>query len=184
MGSHSGSEASSPPLSASSSCSTFDLQTPLTELSELYQRSAEDVTDRNYIVVVGGLGYIGSHTCLELLKAGHNIIIIDNLSNSYRTVYEKIELLAKRHYDKLREPLPHLRLYEADYRDQNAMKNIFNEYVEPCLSPLPPSTIMQSSKIRGVIHFGGYKSVSESIQEPLKYYSNSKDCPECLTKQR
>jgi UDP-glucose 4-epimerase len=70
--------------------------------------------------------------------------------------------------------MPHLRFYESDYRDQSAMREIFKEYVEPQISPRrldgnPPI----SSRIRGIIHFGGYKSVSESIQEPLKYYANN-----------
>jgi UDP-glucose 4-epimerase len=166
--------ASSPVHSHSSSLS--DLFTPLTERSTLFNESFEDLRlpDRNFIVVVGGLGYIGSHTCLELLKAGHNIIIIDNLSNSYRSVYDRIEILAKLYYEDRCESMPHLRFYESDYRDQTAMREMLQEYVEPPLSSSRPNgNGHASSRIRGVIHFGAYKSVSESIQEPLKYYANN-----------
>jgi len=174
MDGQSASGASSPRDSHSSSISELD--TPLTERSTLFSDSQDDLglLSRNFIAVVGGLGYIGSHTCLELLKAGHNILIIDNLSNSYRSVYDRLEILAKRYYETQCEPMPQLRFYESDYRDQTAMREILNEYAETNISsPSHSKNADASSRIRGVIHFGAYKSVSESIQEPLKYYANN-----------
>jgi len=174
MDSQSDSGASSPRHSPSSSIS--GVGTPSTERSTLFRPSIEDLqpSDGHYIAIVGGLGYIGSHTCLELLKAGYNIIIIDNLSNSYRSVYDRLGILAKRHYETRCEPLPEMQLYVADYRDNSAITKILDEYVEtPILSRFGRGDTSTESKIRGVIHFGAYKSVSESIQEPLKYYANN-----------
>lgn len=166
--------SSSPGHSPSSSLS--ELGTPGTPISTLFGDSFEDlqVSNREYVAVVGGLGYIGSHTCLEMLKAGYNIIIIDNLSNSFRSVYTRIETLAKTHFETRCESMPQMRLHESDYRDEVAMRQILEEYVRPSTpSHLPEDQPRVISKIRGVIHFGGYKSVSESIQEPLKYYANN-----------
>jgi UDP-glucose 4-epimerase len=167
MDSHSDSGASSPRHSHSSSISEF---------STLFSPSIEDLqpSEGHYIAIVGGLGYIGSHTCLELLKAGYNIIIIDNLSNSYRSVYDRLGVLAKSHYETRCEPMPEMKLYEADYRDKIRITKILEEYVEPAIpSRFSRGNTGIASKIRGVIHFGAYKSVSESIQEPLKYYANN-----------
>jgi UDP-glucose 4-epimerase len=109
-----------------------------------------------------------------LLKAGYNIIIIDNLSNSYRSVYDRLGVLAKSHYETRCEPMPEMKLYEADYRDKIRITKILEEYVEPAIpSRFSRGNTGIASKIRGVIHFGAYKSVSESIQEPLKYYANN-----------
>ena len=167
-------EASSPSHSPSSSVSDFD--TPLTERSTLFGESTPDLlpNDRQFIAVVGGLGYIGSHTCLELLKAGYNIIIIDNLANSYESVYERLSTLVTIHYKARFEPTPIMRFHEADYRDENAITEILKEYVEvPHLLDRAHHNDRLSSRIKGVIHFGAFKSVSESIQEPLKYYANN-----------
>lgn len=176
MDGHLDSGASSPGHSHSSSISESDFSTPSTERSTLFSPSVEDLQpfEGHYIAIVGGLGYIGSHTCLELLKAGYNIIIIDNLSNSYRSVYDRLGTLAKSHYETRCEPMPEMSLYEADYRDKTAITKILEEYVCP---PVPSRFNIGdtgiASKIRGVIHFGAFKSVSESIQEPLKYYANN-----------
>lgn len=174
MDSHPNSGGSSPRHSPSSSISGFG--TPSTERSTLFSPSVEDLQPAagHYIAIVGGLGYIGSHTCLELLKAGYNIVIIDNLSNSYRTVYDRLHVLAKQHYETRCEPMPEMQFYEADYRDKIAIAKILEDYVElPMPSHFGGGHTHTASKIRGVIHFGGYKSVSESIQEPLKYYANN-----------
>ncbi|TVY83393.1 UDP-glucose 4-epimerase [Lachnellula suecica] len=164
----------SPQLSPSSSVS--ELSSPGTEISTLFCSSFTNLPypDQQFIAVVGGLGYIGSHTCLELLKAGENIIIIDNLSNSFRGVYDRLGLLSKRHYEGRKQDAPTMRFYEADYRDESTIRHILSDYVKPaqlCTTGDDDSVI--SSTIKGVIHFGAYKSVSESIQNPLKYYANN-----------
>jgi len=134
-----------------------------------------------YILVVGGLGYIGSHTSLELVKAGHNIIIVDNLSNSYRTVLDKLHQLKDEHFNLQHGRLPHpsIQFHEVDYRDQATMNLILSKYTihehieshndrwsnEFEFSP--------RSMISSVIHFAAYKSVAESIKQSLRYYSNN-----------
>ena len=100
------------------------------------------------ILVTGGLGYIGSHTIVELIESGYEVIIIDNLSNS------KIETL-----DKLKKITgKDILFYEKDVCDKKALREIFSKH-----------------KIDGVIHFAGYKAVGESVEKPLKYYRNNID---------
>ena len=100
------------------------------------------------ILVTGGLGYIGSHTVVELLDNNYDVVIIDNLSNS------KIETL-----DKLKKITgKDIKYYQDDVCDKKALKKIFKE-----------------NKIDGVIHFAGYKAVGESVSKPLKYYRNNID---------
>ena len=100
------------------------------------------------ILVTGGCGYIGSHTCCELLNKGHNVIIIDNLSNSKKEVVNYIKEITGRD----------VTLYIGDVCDKNLLRKIFNE-----------------NKIDSVIHFAGYKAVGESVKLPLKYYRNNLD---------
>jgi UDP-glucose 4-epimerase len=148
MDSQPDSRSPSPGHSPSSSVSEID-----TPLSTIYD-SFEDlqISNREYIAVVGGLGYIGSHTCLELLKSGYNVVIIDNLSNSFRSVYTRIETLAKNHFERRCESMPQMRLYESDYRDEVAMRQILEEYVGPSTTPhLPDDQPWVTSKIRGEI---------------------------------
>lgn len=100
------------------------------------------------ILVTGGCGYIGSHTCCELLNKGHNVIIIDNLSNSKKGVVNYIKEITGRD----------VTLYIGDVCDKDLLRKIFNE-----------------NKIDSVIHFAGYKAVGESVKLPLKYYRNNLD---------
>ena len=100
------------------------------------------------ILVTGGCGYIGSHTCCELLNKGHNFIIIDNLSNSKKEVVNYIKEITGRD----------VTLYIGDVCDKDLLRKIFNE-----------------NKIDSVIHFAGYKAVGESVKLPLKYYRNNLD---------
>ena len=100
------------------------------------------------ILVTGGCGYIGSHTCCELLNKGHNVIIIDNLSNSKKEVVNYIKEITGRD----------VTLYIGDVCDKDLLRKIFNE-----------------NKINSVIHFAGYKAVGESVKLPLKYYRNNLD---------
>lgn len=98
------------------------------------------------ILVTGGTGFIGSHTVVELIEAGHEPIIVDNLSNSSPKVLDDIKTITGT------KPA----FYEADIRDKAALEKIFAE-----------------NKIDAVIHFAGLKAVGESVQIPLEYYHNN-----------
>lgn len=99
------------------------------------------------ILVTGGLGYIGSHTVIELAQSGYEPLIIDNLSNSSYSVLHRLETIAGKPF-----------IFEKiDLNDQAAMKNLFVRYPD----------------IRGVIHFAASKAVGESIEKPLLYYRNN-----------
>ena len=95
------------------------------------------------VLVTGGAGYIGSHTCVELLKAGHEVFVIDNLSNGHETALERVRLITN----------CELQFTNADIRDANALDKIFNTF-----------------KPDSVIHFAGLKAVGESTADPIKYY--------------
>lgn len=164
----------SPSRSLRSSFSDL-VDTPSTARSVLFddRLDAVGLEDPEYILVVGGLGYIGSHTCLELLKAGQNIIIVDNLSNSFPSVYDRISSLATTYHEERCQSPPLMRLCEADYRNATAMADILGQYVKTASSPGADSANPTQSSIKGVIHFAAYKSVTESIANPLKYYANN-----------
>lgn len=98
------------------------------------------------ILITGGAGYIGSHTAVALVNAGFEPIIIDNFSNSEKTVLNGLEKILNRS----------VKCYEGDCNDREMVKNIFKE-----------------NNISGVIHFAASKAVGESTQIPLKYYSNN-----------
>ncbi len=100
------------------------------------------------VLLTGGLGYIGSHTCVELLNAGHQAVIADNLSNSRVTVLDSIE--------KITGKRP--KFYEIDVCDRDAVERVFSE-----------------NEIDAVIHFAGLKAVGESCRIPLRYYRNNLD---------
>lgn len=98
------------------------------------------------ILVTGGAGYIGSHTCVELLEAGHEIVVVDNLSNSKEEAVHRIMRLTNRVFP----------FYAADITDKESVRRIFRDH-----------------SIEAVIHFAGLKAVGESVQLPLKYYSQN-----------
>lgn len=100
------------------------------------------------ILVTGGTGFIGSHTCVELINSGYEVVIIDNLSNSSIDVIDKIEKITGV------KPI----FYEGDVRDKEMLDKIFSDY-----------------KIDSVIHFAGFKAVGESVAKPLMYYRNNLD---------
>lgn len=100
------------------------------------------------ILVTGGAGYIGSHTCVELLKSGWDVIIADNFSNSDRDVPRRIEKIAGKA----------VKVYDIDVQDKKALDAVFCE-----------------NKIDAVIHFAGFKAVGESCAKPLMYYRNNLD---------
>ena len=98
------------------------------------------------ILVTGGLGYIGSHTCVELLKKGERVIVLDNLSNSKIETIDKITKITGKSFV----------FYKADLLDEAAVEQVFEE-----------------NKIDAVIHFAGLKAVGESVEKPLLYYRNN-----------
>ena len=125
---------------------------------------------------IGGLGYIGSHTSLELLKDGFNVIIVDNLSNSYEGTLEKIRLLASEYCHSEGRNMPQLIFHKADYRSSE-MRNILQKYSyseqSNGLNGSRANATSRISRISGIIHFAAYKSVVESIRSPLSYYQNN-----------
>ncbi|KAF4502911.1 UDP-glucose 4-epimerase [Fusarium agapanthi] len=114
-----------------------------------------------YVLVVGGLGYIGSHTTWELLKEGSNVAVIDNLSNAFVNVLDTLNDLTDQRFSISRRR-PDLHFYEADFRDDAKIQEILSRY-----------SSLSGSRIKRVIHFAAHKSVSESIEQPLKYYDNN-----------
>lgn len=98
------------------------------------------------ILVTGGAGYIGSHTCLELLNAGYEVVVVDNLCNSSEEAVKRVEKIAGKP----------VKFYQADILDREALEKIFS-----------------SEKIDSVIHFAGLKAVGESVAKPLEYYHNN-----------
>ncbi|MBP3920342.1 MAG: UDP-glucose 4-epimerase GalE [Bacilli bacterium] len=100
------------------------------------------------ILVTGGTGYIGSHTCVELLNNGYEVVIIDNFSNSKPEVIEKIKTITGKN----------ISFYEGDVCNKELLNKIFDE-----------------NKIDAAIHFAGYKAVGESVSKPLMYYRNNID---------
>lgn len=98
------------------------------------------------ILVTGGAGYIGSHTCLELLNSGFDVVVIDNFSNSKITSLKRVEALTQKK----------IIFIEGDVRDRDCLTNIFTTH-----------------QIDAVIHFAGLKAVGESVSFPLRYYDNN-----------
>ena len=98
------------------------------------------------ILLPGGAGFIGSHTAIELLNAGKDIIIIDNFSNSKPEVLEAIKKITGKDF----------KFYEMDYLDNQKLEKVFEE-----------------NKIEAVLNFAGFKAVGESVEKPLMYYRNN-----------
>ena len=98
------------------------------------------------ILVTGGAGFIGSHTCVELLNAGYQVVVVDNLSNSSEKSLERVKEITGKE----------LTFYKADILDKEALDKIFD-----------------TEAIDAVIHFAGLKAVGESVQKPLEYYQNN-----------
>jgi UDP-glucose 4-epimerase len=170
-------------LELSSPSSSSSVSTPDTEKSLLLDDPTNPflhgvAQHDGYILVVGGLGYIGSHTTWELVKQGYNVIIIDNLSNSFRNVLDRLQSLMAEHF-KTSEHRPSIEFHEGDYRDQPTMKIILSQYTRSSKYSLESDNWesevenLHQSSITGVIHFAAHKAVKESIQQPLKYYSNN-----------
>ncbi len=98
------------------------------------------------ILVTGGAGYIGSHTCVELLEAGYDVVVVDNLYNASQKSIERVKEITGKD----------LTFYQADILDEEALDKIFDK-----------------EKVDGVIHFAGLKAVGESVAKPLEYYKNN-----------
>lgn len=98
------------------------------------------------VLVTGGAGYIGSHTCVELSAAGHKAIVVDNLCNSNRQALQRVEKISNQS----------LSFYQLDICDAQALRQVFSEH-----------------SIDAVIHFAGLKAVGESVAQPLRYYHNN-----------
>ena len=98
------------------------------------------------ILVTGGAGYIGSHTCIEMQNAGYDVIVIDNLDNSSSESLARVEKITGKA----------VKFYEEDVRNKEALRQIFKE-----------------NEIEAVIHFAGLKAVGESVREPIMYYDNN-----------
>lgn len=98
------------------------------------------------ILVTGGAGYIGSHTCLELIKAGHQVVVVDNLVNSHEKAIRRVQQLAGRSFP----------FFMLDVCDEEKLDHVFEEHHIDC-----------------AIHFAGLKAVGESVSIPLRYYANN-----------
>ena len=98
------------------------------------------------ILVTGGAGYIGSHTCVELLNAGYDVVVVDNLYNASEKALDRVEKITGKK----------VVFYNADIRDKQAMNDIFDK-----------------EKVDAVIHFAGLKAVGESVVKPIEYYENN-----------
>ena len=98
------------------------------------------------ILVAGGAGYIGSHTCVDLLEAGYEVVVVDNLYNASEESLKRVEKITGKA----------VTFYEADILDKEALNKIFDAH-----------------EIEAVIHFAGYKAVGESVQKPIEYYHNN-----------
>ena len=107
------------------------------------------------VLVTGGAGYIGSHTCLELLESGYGVVVIDNLCNSNPKSLDRVKELTGKD----------IKFYEGDVRDEELLKKIFAE-----------------NQIGCVIHFAGLKAVGESVAKPWEYYDNNLNSTLVLTK--
>ena len=98
------------------------------------------------VLVTGGAGYIGSHMCVELLQAGHDVVVVDNLSNSTDTSLTRVQQITQKS----------LEFVQADLRDADALHDLFAHH-----------------DISAVLHFGGLKAVGESVDHPVMYYDNN-----------
>ena len=98
------------------------------------------------ILVTGGAGYIGSHTCVELLQEGHDVAVMDNLSNSSEKALARVEEITGKK----------LTFYQTDMLDRDGVRELFDR-----------------EKVDAVIHFAGLKAVGESVAKPIEYYRNN-----------
>lgn len=112
------------------------------------------------MLVTGGLGFIGSHTTVELLKAGHNVVIVDDLRNAHRTVFDRIRQIAGQYHQLQGTACPQVKHFELSYSDMLGMRHVLDLFSTRFMGRV-------QSQIRGVIHFAALKAVGESIKQPL-----------------
>ncbi|KAK4676639.1 hypothetical protein QC764_402210 [Podospora pseudoanserina] len=162
--------ASSPLTSPDLSEDGFDIDRSPSPLGGREQEAGSP----KFTLVIGGLGYIGSHTVLELLREGHNVIIVDNLSNSYQTILDSIKTLTAKHCKANGRRMPLIHFHRLDYRSRS-MRFLIESYTDLVMSidGSGRQRMTYQSRIEGVIHFAAYKSVEESIRRPLQYYQNN-----------
>ena len=98
------------------------------------------------VLVTGGAGYIGSHTVVELLERGNEVVIVDNFANSNKEVIDNIKKITNKDF----------KFYEIDYLNKSELEKVFEE-----------------NEIDSVINFAGFKAVGESVEKPLEYYHNN-----------
>ena len=103
------------------------------------------------VLVTGGAGFIGSHTVVELIELGYNVVVVDNLSNSSDVALERVRLICNLSPDD-----PQLKFYNVDILDKAGLERVFDE-----------------NEIDAIIHFAGLKAVGESVEKPLEYYTNN-----------
>ena len=103
------------------------------------------------VLVTGGAGFIGSHTCVELLDQGYHVVVVDDLSNSSELALDRV-----RQITGLAANDDRLKFYEANILDRAALDRVFSE-----------------NDVDAIIHFAGFKAVGESVQKPLEYYWNN-----------
>ena len=117
------------------------------------------MSEKKNILVTGGAGFIGSHTCIELLEAGYGVVVVDDLSNSSEVALDRVRSIVADSVAAGKAPadaVDGLKFYELNILDRDALSAVFDE-----------------NKIDAVIHFAGYKAVGESVEKPLEYYHNN-----------
>lgn len=135
--------------------------TPGAEVTKPFNDAALYTAPEQYVLVTGGLGYIGSHTSLELLKAGYNVVIVGDLSNSFAEVFSRILTKARSHFVSDGGQCPRAQFHHLNYKDIAAMRTLLDSY---CPTSFPGE--QRRSSIIGVIHFAAFKAVEESIKLP------------------
>lgn len=116
------------------------------ELKKYSGHDGPERSSRMRILVTGGAGYIGSHTCVELLNAGYEVVVVDNLYNASEKALDRVKSITGKN----------LTFYKADICDKDLMNRIFDQ-----------------EQVDAVIHFAGLKAVGESVAKPIEYYSNN-----------
>ena len=114
------------------------------------------------LLITGGAGFIGSHTCISLIEFGHQVIVLDDYSNSSPKALNRIKELLGTKACKL------LKIYRGDIRDKNLLEDIFNSFIS------------KDNPIEAVVHFAGLKAVEKSTQDPLKYWDVNVNGSLCL----